>query len=77
MVPSLHGGGHPVRAVETARIQSAPGGRLLDLLGAPRRSTSRLVAGIVLGTQAVVLDPLAVNPAGATITNLCAGRVGT
>lgn len=33
-------------------------------------------AGIVLGTQALFLDPTATNPLGASITNLCAGRIG-
>jgi len=33
-------------------------------------------AGTALGTQVLVLDPLATNPLGATITNLCAGRIG-
>jgi hypothetical protein len=33
-------------------------------------------AGIVLGTQVVMLDPLATNALGANATNLTAGRVG-
>lgn len=34
-------------------------------------------AGLVLGTQVLMLDPAATNSLGANITNLCAGRIGT
>lgn len=34
-------------------------------------------AGLVLGTQVFMLDPATTNPLGASITNLCAGRIGT
>ncbi len=34
------------------------------------------LAGIALGTQALILDPGATNPVGASMTDLAAGRAG-
>ena len=49
------------------------GGSHTYLTGFPN---NQAFAGLVLGTQALMLDPAATNAVGATITNLCAGRVG-
>jgi hypothetical protein len=38
--------------------------------------SSPAFAGLVLGTQALLLDPAATNPVAATLTNLTAGRIG-
>ncbi len=49
------------------------GGSHTYLTGFPN---NQAFAGLVLGSQAVMLDPAATNAVGANVTNLCAGRVG-
>ncbi|MCB9885370.1 MAG: hypothetical protein H6838_07750 [Planctomycetes bacterium] len=49
------------------------GGSHTYLTGFPN---NQAFAGLALGTQAVMLDAAATNAVGATVTNLCAGRVG-
>jgi hypothetical protein len=50
------------------------GGSATITLGIPNNAG---LAGMVLGTQALMLDPLATNPLHGNISNLAAGRVGT